>query len=76
LLGAATGQPVSVTGVVVPVGADDIVIKQPPVDVHVVNRMRLVKWMLARPETLDAPVIEAVYEAARRSTTWRPSRQR
>jgi hypothetical protein len=72
LLTGATGQPVSVTGVVVPVGADDIVIKQPPVDVQVINRMRLVKWLQAQPETLDPSAIEAVFHAARRSTTWRP----
>ena len=72
LLTAATGQQVSVTGVVVPIGADDIVIKQPPVDVVVINRMRLVKWLQARTETLDTVAVEAVFEAARRSTTWRP----
>jgi Nuclease-related domain len=72
LLTAAAGQPVAVTGVVVPVGADDFVIKQPPVDVVVINRMRLVKWLQARPETLELAAIEAVFEAARRSTTWRP----
>lgn len=47
LLTEATGQPVSVTGVVVPIGADDIVIKQSPVDVVVINRMRLVKLLQA-----------------------------
>lgn len=71
LLTAATGREVLVTGVVVPVGADDLVIKQAPIGVEVVNRMRLVKWLQARPETLDAPTIEVVFEAARRSTTWR-----
>ena len=72
LLTAATGQQVSVTGVVVPIGADDFVIKQPPVDVQVINRIRLVKWLRARPETLDPSVVETVFEAARRPTTWRP----
>jgi hypothetical protein len=45
LLAAATGCPVPVTGVVMPVGAADLVIKQLPDDVAIVNRMRLVKWL-------------------------------
>lgn len=72
LLVAATGCPVVVTGVVVIVGADDLVIKQAPDDVHVVNRMRLGKWLQARPEAFDEATIEAVFQTARRSTTWRP----
>ncbi|MEV6927209.1 nuclease-related domain-containing protein [Dactylosporangium sp. NPDC051485] len=75
LLAAATGQPVVVTGVLVIVGADDLVIKQAPDDVHVVNRMRLGKWLQARPDALDETTIEAVFQAARRSTTWRPQTQ-
>ncbi|WP_198940518.1 nuclease-related domain-containing protein [Micromonospora sp. CB01531] len=74
LLTGATGRPVVVTGVVVPVGADELVIKQAPTDVHVVSRMRLVKWLQARPEVLDATAIEAVYEAARRSTAWQTTK--
>jgi hypothetical protein len=72
LLAAATGRPVVVTGVVVIVGADDLVIKQAPDDVHVVSRRRLVKWLQARPDAFDETTIEAVFQAARRSTTWRP----
>jgi hypothetical protein len=72
LLAAATGRPVVVTGVVVIVGADDVVIKQAPDDVHVVNRMRLVKWLQARPDAFDETTIEAAFQAARRSTTWCP----
>jgi hypothetical protein len=72
LLTAATGLPVTVTGVVVPIGANDVVIRQAPVDVAVIYRMGLVKWLQARPETLGPQAIEAVFEAARRSTTWRP----
>lgn len=70
LLTVATGRHVLVTGVVVPVGADDLVIRQAPVGVEVVNRMRLVKWLRARPESLDGRAVEVVFEAARRSTTW------
>lgn len=41
LLGAAVGHPIAVRGVVVPVGAADLTIKEPPVDVAVVPRRRL-----------------------------------
>jgi hypothetical protein len=70
LLAAATRLPVVVTGVIVVVGVDDLVIKQAPGDVHVVSRMRLVKWLQAHPEMLDATTIEAVFQTARRTTTW------
>jgi hypothetical protein len=74
LLAAATGLPVVVTGVVVVVGVDDLVIKQAPGDVHVVSRMRLVKWLQAHPEMLDATTIEAVFQTARRTTTWQTAK--
>jgi hypothetical protein len=71
-LSAACARPVPVTGVVVPVGADSLAIRNPPTDVHVVNRMGLVQWLRARAEEMDPAAVDAVYEAARRSTTWRP----
>jgi hypothetical protein len=70
-LAAACGFPVAVVGIIVPVGADSITIKEPPVDVHVVNRMALADWLRRRPPILDEATIAAVFEAARRSTTWR-----
>lgn len=72
LLSAAIGRPVAVTAVIVHVGVHGVVIKTPPADVHVVDRAALVTWLRRRPETLDAPTIEAVFEVASRSTTWRP----
>ena len=71
-LTAACGFPVAVAGVVVPVGADDVTIKQPPADVFVVNRMALADWLRRRPVVLEDATVEAIFEAARRSTTWRP----
>jgi hypothetical protein len=71
-LTAACGFPVAVAGVVVPVGADDVTIKQPPADVFVVNRMALAEWLRRRPPVLEDAAVEAIFEAARRSTTWRP----
>jgi hypothetical protein len=70
-LTAACGFPVEVTGMVVPVGADDLTIKQQPADVVVVNRMALPAWLRRRPDLLSDAVVDAVFEAARRSTTWR-----
>lgn len=73
-LTAACGFPVAVTGIVVPVGADDLTIKQQPADVVVVNRMALAAWLRRRPALLQDVEIAAIFEAARRSTTWRPRR--
>lgn len=72
LLTAACGFHVHVEGLIVTVNADDVTIKSQPDGVHVTWRNNLAKWLLRHgdihvPETLDA-----VYDAARRSTTWRP----
>ncbi len=74
LLTDARGFAVFVTGLVVPVGADDITIKTSSADVHVVNRMRLVRWLRERPVVLPDTQIEAIFGAARRSATWQPPR--
>jgi hypothetical protein len=70
LLGAAAGVAVKATGVVVPVGAAEIVVKEPPRDLAVVNRARLVKWLTSQPEVLDPDVVDKLFGAARLSTTW------
>jgi hypothetical protein len=72
LLSTACGFPVPVTGVVVPVGADTFTVRTPPVDVVVINRMAVDGWLRRRPEVLSPEQVAAVFEAARRSTTWRP----
>jgi hypothetical protein len=72
LLTAACGFPVSVAGMVVPVGAGDITIKKPAGDVHIVSRMRLVGWLRDRPGVLTNGQIDAVFDVARCATTWRP----
>ena len=72
LLTAACKFPVPVTGMVVPVGADDITVKNPPGDVHIVNRMRLARWLRDRPAILTDEQVDAIFDAARRETTWRP----
>ena len=70
LLSAACGFPVSATGVVALVGADDIKIKTSPEDVCIIGRFQLVRWLREQPATLDAATIAGVFGAARKSTTW------
>lgn len=70
LLTAACGFPVAVTGVVVPVNARTVTVKQSPADVHVLNRRQLRRWLPRQPEVLDEATLEAVFEQARKSTTW------
>lgn len=74
LLSAATGAPVVAVGVIVPVGAADIRVKKLPADVKVVNRMRLVRWLESLPPVLPPERIDALFNAARRSTTWQPAK--
>lgn len=73
LLTAVCGFRVPVGGLVVPVGADELVVKKLDDGVHVVNRRRLVRWLRARDEVLSDAAVEAVHEAARWSTTWTTS---
>lgn len=78
LLSKVIGRPITVTGVIVPVGASQVTIKTAPEDVRVVNRMALPDWLRKRPVVLSDIDIAAIYEAARRSTTWQvaPTRTR
>jgi hypothetical protein len=71
LLTAACGFPVQVHGLIVTVGADDVVIKEPPEDVHVVPRIQVARWLRRRGGDHESATLDAIYEAARRSTTWR-----
>ncbi len=71
LLSAACAFPVHVEGLIVTVNAQDVVIKAQPEGVHVTWRKNLTKWMLRLGPVLTDERIESVYEAARRSTTWR-----
>lgn len=71
LLSAVCGFPVTAVGVVVPVGAEDVVIKTPPEEVHVIYRRALTQWLRERPGVVSEVDIARIYAAARRSTTWR-----
>lgn len=71
LLSTVCGFPVTAVGVVVPVGAEDVVIKTPPEDVHVIYRRALTQWLRGRATVVSEVDIARIYTAARRSTTWR-----
>jgi hypothetical protein len=70
LLTAACGRPIHVEGLIVTVNAADVVVKSPPAGVHVTWRKNVVSWFRRLGDVLGAEEIDAVYEAARRSTTW------
>ncbi len=69
-LSEATGRPIHAYGLVVPVGAASLTIKNAPDDVAVVNRRRLVSYFSSLPTVLDKDTVLAVFEAARDSLTW------
>jgi hypothetical protein len=71
LLTAACGFPVHVEGLIVTVGAEDVTIKSQPDGVHVTWRRNLAKWLLRHGDIHTTDTLDAIYEAARRSTTWR-----
>jgi hypothetical protein len=71
LLTAACGFPVHVEGLVVTVNAADVVIKQQPDGVHVTWRNNLAKWLIRHGDIYTSGTIDAIFDAARRSTTWR-----
>lgn len=72
LLTSTLGVQVEARGVVVPVRADRVTVKASPPDVAVVPARRIVTWMRARPVVLDDQQVAALFEVARRSTTWQP----
>ncbi|MCW2809380.1 MAG: hypothetical protein JWQ93_3335 [Marmoricola sp.] len=72
LLTAACGFPVHVEGVIVTVNADDIVVKKAPAGVHVVPRMQIARWLGRNGPIYAESVLEAIFDVARRSTTWQP----
>ncbi|HWD08974.1 MAG TPA: nuclease-related domain-containing protein [Actinomycetota bacterium] len=70
LLGAVAGVPVSVTGVIVVMGAKSVTVRELPPDVRIVERRQLLPWLRAQPEWLPLAGIDHLYGIARRSTTW------
>lgn len=71
LVSAACGFGVPVKGLIVAVRAEGVVIEQQPEGMAVVPRHQLARWLLRRADFHRPERLEAVYEAARGSTTWR-----
>ncbi|MDT9594232.1 nuclease-related domain-containing protein [Nocardioides zeae] len=77
LLEAAVGTPVAVRPMVVLVDPRSVNRAKAPDDVAVVTRMELVRWASRLPTVLTPEQVDAVFAAARRSTTWvTPERRR
>ncbi|WP_337456585.1 nuclease-related domain-containing protein [Prescottella sp. D32] len=72
LLTAACGFDVAAEPVIVTVNARAVTVKSPPDGVHVVPRMHVAGWLLRQRDVHPPETVEALYEAARRSTTWQP----
>lgn len=70
LLTAACRHPVVVHGVVVVIGGE-LRIRRQPDDVTVVTRKQVATWLRRRPRSLTNEEVAEVYAMARRSTTWR-----
>ncbi|NMM23267.1 MAG: NERD domain-containing protein [Phycicoccus sp.] len=70
-LSAAVGTPVTVTPVIVFVGADEVVIKFPPRDTMLTTRGQLLDTLTRRRAALDAPTVTAIFDVAQRPGTWR-----
>jgi hypothetical protein len=71
LLTKACGFQVDVDALIVPVNADELVVKGRPDGASVVSRKDIVPWLRGLRDLLTESTTEAIYEAARRSTTWR-----
>jgi hypothetical protein len=69
-LSAACGFPVEVMGLVVVIGAEEIAVEEDPIGVRVLADTALETWLRRREQRIDGPTFAAVYDAARRSTTW------
>jgi hypothetical protein len=69
VLTGAVGIEVSVRGVVV-IMADEITVKQPPIDVDVVARRNIKRWLCDRPASLSRGEVLRIGGAAMRPETW------
>lgn len=69
-LSGICGFRVPVTGVVVPVGVDDFLVKRAPVGVGVTPRARVVRWLDEQVHTLSASEVSDIYAAALTPDVW------
>lgn len=71
LLSRACGFDVAVKAVIV-VLCDELTIKAVPEDVAVTSIRAIRKWLQRQPAVLGSVDVEAIYEQARRGSTWHP----
>lgn len=76
LLSAVLGAQLPVHGVIVPVNARSVTVRTPPVDVSVVPRTRLAKWLRRLPTVLDDVQVQTIFAVARRPSSWVTPRRR
>lgn len=75
VLTAASGFEVSVNALIVLYGVSDITVKTEPGEkdgstVHIKYRRQAIRWLTKHPTVLTDEQVAAIYEVARRSTTW------
>ncbi len=70
LLAAACGFAVHVEGAVAIVNADRFEVRKPPKGVQVLRHRDLARWVRRHGDIYSMELVQAVWEAARRSTTW------
>jgi Nuclease-related domain len=70
LLTVAVGADIAVRPVIVVMGATSFKIKSEPVDVKVIGRRDVVRWLQAQPAVLATTDVEAIYSVARLASTW------
>jgi hypothetical protein len=64
------GFAVPARGVIVPVRAGSLTVKEPPSDVSVVSRRRIARYLRSQPKILDELRVETLFSCARRRSTW------
>jgi hypothetical protein len=69
-LSRVAGFPVPARGVIVPVRAVSVTVKENPSDVGVVSWKRVAKHLSRQPKVLDDVRVETLFSCARRSSTW------
>ncbi|MCD1144550.1 NERD domain-containing protein [Kocuria sp. LUK] len=69
-LGAAVGEPVHVTPVIVLVAPKELTVRQRPADVQVLTDQRLLRWLRRRRAVLTADQVARLEAAAARPETW------
>ncbi|GAB7006953.1 hypothetical protein JCM18899A_44260 [Nocardioides sp. AN3] len=74
LLTRACGFPVPVYAVVVVVDPRNLTIRQDPTDVAITTRRRLKSWISTQPNLLEQTQADAIFDQARRSSTWTAAR--